>query len=109
MPTAIDQMNNVNVKLKANVYFDGKVISHAITAADGTRRTVGVIQPGSFHFTTDAPERMDIIAGECRVQLAGETKWRTYQAGDTFHVPGKSAFDIAVDKGLAEYLCTFEK
>ena len=50
---------------------------------------------------------MDIIAGTCRVKLAGESQWKTYHGGQMFRVSGKSSFDIAVDAGLAEYLCSF--
>ena len=103
----MDQLEKVTLKLKANVYFDGGVVSHTVLADDGARKTVGVIRPGEYHFTTDAPEQMDIIAGTCRVKLAGEKDWKTYNTGESFKVPGKSAFDIAVSSGLAEYLCSF--
>ena len=103
-----EQINGVAVKLKANVYFDGKVISHSLFFPDGTKKTVGIIFPGSFHFNTEAPERMDIVAGNCRVKVAGASGWTDYAAGSYFNVPGKSSFDIAVDSGIAEYLCSFE-
>ena len=61
-----------------------------------------------FEFNTDAAERMDITAGECRVRQAGQSEWKKYRAGDTFNVPSKSSFEIAVDSGLAEYVCSFE-
>lgn len=109
MSGVADELNGVGVKLKANVYFDGKVVSHTLTSADGAKRTVGIIYPGEFSFNTGAAERMDIIAGSCRVKLAGASDWSSYGAGTTFHVPAKSKFDIAVDDGIAEYLCTFEE
>jgi purine/pyrimidine-nucleoside phosphorylase len=102
------QIDQVSLVLKANVYFEGKVVSHSILFKDGSKKTVGVIYPGSFTFNTDAPERMDILAGSCRVRQKGQTSWTPYNAGASFKVPGKSAFDIAVDQGLAEYLCSFE-
>ncbi len=101
------QFDNVSIKLKANVYFDGGVVSHAIVLADGTKKTVGLIRAGQYHFNTDAAERMDIIAGSCRVKLAGENAFKPYNAGDFFTVAAKSGFDIAVDGGLTEYLCSF--
>ncbi|OGR84854.1 MAG: hypothetical protein A2901_04080 [Elusimicrobia bacterium RIFCSPLOWO2_01_FULL_54_10] len=103
----MEQLEKVTLKLKANVYFDGGVVSHTVITADGERKTVGLIRKGEYHFTTDAPERMDIISGTCRVKLAGEKDWKTYSAGAGFNVAEKSAFDIAVDTGLAEYLCSF--
>jgi uncharacterized protein YaiE (UPF0345 family) len=102
------QMAGVTVQLKANVYFDGKVVSHSILLPDGKKKTVGVIYPGSFHFNTEAPERMDILAGSCRVKTAGASDWKTYSAGDHFDVSAGSSFDIVVDTGLTEYLCNFE-
>lgn len=103
-----EQIGNVSVKLKANVYFDGKVVSHSIELSNGKKKTVGLIYPGSYHFNTDAPERMDIIAGTCRVKIAGDPSWKEFPAGSYFNVPAKSGFDIAVDSGIAEYLCSFE-
>ena len=99
---------NVEVTAKANVYFDGKVVSHTIRLADGSKKTLGLIYPGSFHFSTGAPERMQIIAGSCRARLDGENEWKTYGEGTEFGVPGNSGFDIAVESGVAEYVCSFE-
>jgi len=107
--TAVKQLDNVSVKLKANVYFEGKVISHTLMSREGARRAVGLIYPGLFKFNTDAAERMEIIAGLCRVRLAGQELWKTFGAGESFRVPERSYFEIAVDQGLAEYLCTFEQ
>ncbi len=99
---------NVTAVAKANVYFDGKVVSHTILLADGSKVTLGLIYAGDFHFGTDAPERMDITAGSCEVRLDGETTWKTYASGSFFQVPGKSGFDIKVASGIAEYVCSFQ-
>lgn len=101
------QFDDVSVVAKANVYFDGKVVSHTVHFKGGEKKTLGLIYPGSFHFTTGAPERMDIIAGSCRAKLAGKDEWVAYGAGSGFDVPGNSAFDIAVEGGIAEYICSF--
>jgi hypothetical protein len=100
--------DQVSVVAKANVYFDGKVVSHTVLFPDGRKKTLGLIYPGSFTFNTDAPEVMDIVAGNCRVRLKGQADWKSYGAGAGFRVPGQSAFDIAVDQGIAEYVCSFE-
>ena len=42
------QFDNVSVKKKANVYFDGKCVSHTVMFPNGTRSTIGVIFPSSF-------------------------------------------------------------
>ncbi|RYZ92518.1 MAG: DUF1255 family protein, partial [Moraxellaceae bacterium] len=37
------QFNQVTVIKKANIYFDGKCISHTVQFDDGSKKTVGVI------------------------------------------------------------------
>ena len=101
------EFKSVTAIVKANVYFDGKVVSHTILSPDGSKQTLGLIYPGSFRFDTGAPERMAITAGACRAKLPGEAAWKTFAAGTHFDVPGKSAFDIAVDAGICEYICSF--
>ncbi len=97
----------VTVHTKANVYFDGRVVSHTVLLPDGAKKTLGLIHPGSYHFGTDAPERMEIVAGACRVTLDGQTTAGNYAAGTHFDVPGKSGFTIEVKSGLCEYICSF--
>jgi purine/pyrimidine-nucleoside phosphorylase len=99
--------SGVTVHTKANVYFDGKVVSHTVMMPDGAKKTLGLIYPGSYHFGTGAPERMEIVAGHCRVTLDGQAAEREYAAGSRFEVPGKSGFTIEVDSGLCEYICSF--
>lgn len=101
------QFANVTVLTKANVYFDGNVISHTVVLADGSKKTLGLIRPGSYHFGTDAAERMEIVAGSCRVTLDGQTAARDYAAGSFFDVPAKSGFSIEVKGQLAEYICAY--
>ncbi len=98
--------NNVEVKKKANVYHDGKVTSRTIITGDGQRKTLGVMLPGTYTFNTDAPERMDVTQGRCRVKLDGANQWQDYGAGQSFDVPGKSRFTIEVQE-LLDYVCHF--
>jgi len=101
------QFAGVTVVTKANVYFDGKVVSHSVLFADGSKKTLGLIYAGSYHFGTDAAERMDITGGNCRVRLDGTSEWRDYGAGEHFDVPARSGFDVSVASGIAEYVCSF--
>ena len=101
------QFAGVTVLTKANVYFDGKVISHTVLLPDGAKKTLGLIYPGSYHFGTDAPERMEITSGSCRVTLDGQTRQNEYAAGTYFDVPGKNGFTIEVRSGQCEYICSF--
>ena len=103
----MSQFDNVSVVSKANVYFDGKCVSHSITLADGTKKSVGVILPATLTFNTGAPEIMETVAGSCRVKLAGESEWTTYGAGQSFKVPGNSSFDIDVAGEPYHYVCHF--
>ena len=106
--SAPTEFAGVTAVCKANVYFEGRVISHTLRFSDGSKKTLGLVYPGSFKFNTDAAERMDITSGECRVRQAGQSEWKTYRAGDLFNVPAKSSFEVAVDGGIAEYVCSFE-
>lgn len=101
------EFRNVTAVTKANVYFDGKVVSHSILFPDGSRKTLGLIYPGSFHFGTDKAERMEIVAGSCEVKLDGRSEVNHYSAGQAFDVPAKSGFDIEVRSGICEYICSF--
>src|SRR5688572_3220940 len=94
------QFTGVTVVTKANVYFDGNVVSHTVLFSDKSKKTLGLIRPGSYHFGTDAAERMEIVAGECTVTLDGTTGTHVYVAGTHFDVPAKSGFTIQVKTGL---------
>jgi hypothetical protein len=102
----VSQFDNVSIVKKANVYFDGKCISHTVLFPDGTKKTVGVIFPSTLIFNTGAPEIMEINGGVCKVRLKGESEWKTYQAGEKFSVPGNSSFDIETVEML-DYVCHF--
>ena len=100
------QFDNVSVVKKANIFFDGKCVSHNVLFVDGTRKSVGVIFPSSLVFNTGAPEIMEINGGKCRVRLKGETEWKTYEGGQSFHVAGDSSFEIETTETL-DYVCHF--
>jgi len=87
--TAATQFDQVSIVKRANVYFDGKCVSHTVLFPDGSRKTLGVILPGTLNFGTDAPELMEVQAGQCRIRLEGSDQWTTYSAGQSFSVPGK--------------------
>lgn len=102
----MSQFDNVSVIKKANVYFDGKCVSHSLVLADGTKKSVGVILPASLTFNTGAPEIMEGVGGSCRVRLSGESEWTTYGDGESFNVPGNSSFEIACDEPY-HYVCHY--
>ena len=100
------QFDNVSIIKLANVYFDGRCVSHTIRFADGSSKTLGVILPSSLTFNTGAPEVMEGVAGSCRVRLQGQSDWKTYAAGQSFDVPANSSFEIACDEPY-HYICHF--
>ena len=95
-----------SVVTKANVYFDGKCVSHSIVLADGSKKSVGVVLPATLTFSTGAPEIMECVAGGCEYKLAGSDTWVSSGPGDKFSVPGNSSFDIRVADSY-HYICHF--
>jgi purine/pyrimidine-nucleoside phosphorylase len=106
MPELKHEFDNVRVVKKANLYFDGKCVSHTVMFPDGSKKTIGVIFPSSLTFNTGAPEVMELNAGKCRIRLKGETAWTAYGGGESFSVPGNSSFDIETLETL-DYVCHF--
>ena len=105
--TTTDTLHSAAVATKANVYFDGKCVSHNITLIDGTQKSIGVIMPSTLTFTTGAPEIMECTAGRCEYQLIGSTEWIASSAGEKFSVPGESSFQIRVTGEPYSYICHF--
>jgi purine/pyrimidine-nucleoside phosphorylase len=102
-----DSFSSVTVHTKANVYFEGRVVSHTVLFPSGEKKTLGLIYPGEYHFGTAAQELMEIVAGECTVVLDGQDTKAAYGAGTQFEVPGNSGFTIKVTSGICEYICSF--
>jgi uncharacterized protein YaiE (UPF0345 family) len=101
-----EKIDGVAVTTRANVYFDGKCVSHSITLADGTKKSVGVILPASLTFNTGAAEVMECVAGACEYKLAGSNEWRQSTAGEKFSIPANSSFEIRVAEAY-HYVCHF--
>lgn len=97
---------NVTITTQANVYFDGKCVSHNINFTDGSKKSVGVVLPATLTFNTGAPEIMECVAGRCEYKLAGTETWVGSAAGDKFSVPGNSSFEIRVTEPY-HYICHF--
>ncbi len=101
-----EKIDGVSVTTQANVYFDGKCVSHGITLADGTKKSVGVILPSTLTFSTGAPEIMEGVGGSCEYRLAGSDAWVPSGVGEKFSVPGNSKFEIRTAEGY-HYICHF--
>lgn len=99
-------IDNVTLTTQANVYFDGKCVSHSFTLADGTKKSVGVVLPASLTFNTGAAEIMECVGGACEYKLAGSEEWNKSGAGDKFSIPANSSFDIRVAEAY-HYICHY--
>lgn len=101
-----DRFQNVSVVHKANVYHGGNCTSRTVLFPDGEMKTLGIIHPGNYRFSTDAAEVMQILAGQARYKLADQGEWRDVQGGESFHIPANSHFEIEV-VDLLDYICHF--
>ncbi len=102
------KFNNISVVKQANVYFDGKVVSRTVLFPDGSKKTLGIMQPGEYLFNTDAKEEMEIMSGELDVRIGDSQDWQPVKGGQTFEVPARSQFTVRV-KTLTDYCCSFIK
>ena len=92
---------------KANIYFDGKVVSHTFHIK-GERKTMGVIFPGEYEFGTGDAEVMNMITGKVDILLPDSSSWTTCSAGEFFNVPANSKFKMKTG-AIAEYVCEYIK
>lgn len=97
---------NVTVVKNANIYFGGKVASRSVLFADGSKKTLGVMQPGEYEFSTGTAEIMEILSGELEWQLKGESLWKKVVGGESFNVPADSVFLMKVPV-VSDYCCSF--
>ncbi len=101
-----ESIAGVTLTTKANVYFDGKCVSHGYTLADGTKQSVGVVLAATLTFGTAAAEIMECVAGACEYKLDGESEWKKSGPGEKFSVPANSKFDIRVAEAY-HYICHY--
>ncbi len=104
----MSEFKNVTVVREANVYFDGKVVSRTVLFPDGSKKTLGVMQPGEYEFSTGDRELMELMAGELDVLLPGSRDWKAVRGGESFEVAANAKFTMKVRK-LSDYCCSFMK
>ena len=100
------EFNNVTITKKANVYFDGNVVSRTITFQDGSVKTLGFMQVGDYTFNTGAAEIMEFFSGELTVELPNQKEPLVIHGQATFEVPANSSFTLHVI-APADYCCSF--
>jgi len=104
----MSEFKGVAVVREANIYFEGKVTSRTVLFADGSRKTLGVMLPGEFEFSTADKELMEILSGELDVLLPGESAWKAIKGGQSFEVAPNAKFKLKVKK-VTDYCCSFIK
>ncbi|MBW2552703.1 MAG: pyrimidine/purine nucleoside phosphorylase [Deltaproteobacteria bacterium] len=104
----MSEFKNVTVVKKANIYFDGKVTSRTILFSDGSKKTLGIMLPGEYEFSTADKELMELLAGDLEVLLPGAERWKTVKEGESFEVPAQSKFSLRV-KSITDYCCSYIK
>lgn len=102
----MSEFANVTVVREANVYFNGGVTSRTILFSDGTKKTLGIAQPGEYEFSTGAAEVMEILSGELDVKLPGRDGLLRFVGGESFEVPANATFTMKV-LTLTDYCCSF--
>lgn len=102
----MSKFKNVTVVKAANVYFDGKVTSRVVEFDSGEVKTLGIMLPGVYRFSTDKKEIMEILSGHVEVVLPGSERRTDIVGGQTFEVPANAAFDIKV-LAVTDYCCSY--
>ena len=102
----MSKFENVTIIKAANVYFDGKVTSRTIEFADGSTKSLGLMQPGEYEFGTAKREIMEIMAGELDVLLPGTSEWQKISGGDSFEIPANASFKVNVST-VTDYCCAY--
>ncbi|MEA3352553.1 MAG: pyrimidine/purine nucleoside phosphorylase [Campylobacterota bacterium] len=106
--TTEGEFGNANIIKKANQYFDGQVTSRTVIEADGSKKTLGIMMPGTYTFGTKDAEHMEILAGHVEVEFPDDSNKETIKGGEYFEVPANSSFDIKVIE-VTDYCCTYIK
>ena len=103
----------VTLRTRANVYFDGKCVSHAFTTANGEEKSAGVILGPNTElgFSTSKAEVMTCVGGSCEYRLRADEEgraraWITRVEGESFAIEENSSFEIRV-KDAYHYVCSY--
>lgn len=97
------QFDHVSVSKKANVFFDGRCVSHTVTLADGTRKSVGVILPSTLRFDLTTREVMEVVDGTAFVSCNGGPE-SAFTAGQAWTVDAGGYFVVRAESPV-HYVC----
>lgn len=105
MNNKMSQLENVTLIKQANIYFDGNVTSRTVLLQDGTKKTLGIMLPGEYEFSTSEKEEMEILAGKLEFKLSGQD-WQTIEGSGVFYVPANDKYQLKVHS-VADYCCSY--
>jgi len=103
----MSKFENVTIIKEANIYYDGKVTSRTLEFDDGSIKSLGIMLPGEYTFSTNDKEIMEMLSGDLEVKLPNE-EWKTLNTPETFNVPANSSFDLKI-KTVTDYCCSYIK
>lgn len=92
--------------ISTNEYFDGNVKSMGYSTESG-KSTLGVMNAGTYEFSTSEHETMTVVEGAMTVKLPGATEWVTYKAGEAYEIDANKKFQVKV-AGQTAYLCQYK-
>ena len=106
------RFDHVSVEKLANVYYEGRCFSRTVWFEDGRKKMLGIVLPcdsqiSEYVFKTESSERIEILAGECEVKLAGQEDFSYYRAGQGFLVEGHSSY-VMKNEQVLQYICHLE-
>ena len=91
------QFDQVSVGKKANVFFDGKCVSHTVTLPNGVRKSVGVVLPSTLRFDLRTKEVMEVVDGNAFVSINGAPE-QEFKAGQSWEVEKGGYFIIRAEQ-----------
>ena len=104
-----ETFSNVKLTAKANVYFDGRITSRTFFTEDGSRKTLGIVLPGSYEISIGAEEYVELLTGALEVTTTTDNgKWKTVMPGESFTVPANSTFTMRTYV-VSDYICSYAK
>ena len=101
------KFQNVTAVKEANIYYDGKVASRTLEFSNGSIKSLGIMLPGEYTFSTNDKEIMEMLSGDLEVRLPNE-EWKTLQTPETFEVDANVSFDLKI-KTVTDYCCSYIK
>ena len=104
----MSEFKNVTAVKEANIYFEGKVTSRTLVFPDGSKKTLGIMFPGKYEFSTAEKEIMEILSGQLDVLISEDEGWKTIKGGEQFEVPAKAKFNLNVTS-ITDYCCSYIK